>query len=224
MKYHLGVSRLAVVLTLYDRLEYLDRQILELSAQNNQDFDLYICNNSDQDISFPGARIYNYSNKYKMYGRFYLIRDHIATGDYDMVLLVDDDEIFPPTLIDQCYEQFDENVVKSFWGFQTYRDYWIRDRLRGDRKGDYAGTGGLLSPIALWRIPEVYEAPEEYWIIDDLWLSYCILKHTDYLIMGLNVPITFYPDESKKATYLSIKPLKSEFHREYIIPYRRASG
>jgi hypothetical protein len=157
-----------------------------------------------------------------MYSRFYLIREHIASSDYDMVLLVDDDEVFPPSLIEECYRQFDERIVKSFWGFQTYQDYWIRDRLRGDRKGDYAGTGGLLSPIALWRIPEVYQAPEEYWIIDDLWLSYCILRYTDYSIMGLNVQITFYKDEGKKATYLSIKPLKSEFHKEYIIPYRRA--
>ena len=222
MKYHLGVSRLAVVLTLYNRLEYLDRQISELGAQRNQDFDLYICNNSGQDISFPGARVYNYFNKYKMYGRFYLIRDHIVNADYDMVLLVDDDEAFPPDLIDECYRQFDEDIVKSFWGFQTYQDYWVRDRLRGDWKGDYAGTGGLLSPIALWRVPEVYEAPEEYWIVDDLWLSYCILRYTDYLIMGLNVAITFYKDEGKKATYLSIKPLKSAFHKEYIMPYRRA--
>ena len=211
-----------MVLTVYNRLEYLDRQISELGAQHNQDFDLYICNNSDQDISFPGAHIYNYRNRHKMYSRFHLIREHIANADYEMVLLLDDDEAFPPSLIDDCYRQFDDSVVKSFWAFQTYRDYWIRDRVRGNLKGDYAGTGGLLSPIGLWRIPEVYEAPEEYWIIDDLWLSYCILRYTDYSIMGLNVPITFYPDEGKKATYLSIKPLKSAFHKEYIIPYRKA--
>ena len=217
------MNKLAVILTVYDRLEYLDRQIAELAAQQNINFDLYVCNNSDRDISFPGARIYNYRNQYKMYGRFYLIRDHIVPAGYEMVLLLDDDEVFPPSLIEECYRQFDPTSVKSFWGFQTYKDYWMRARLRGNRKGDYAGTGGLLSPIELWYVPEIYEAPEEYWIIDDLWLSHCILKYTNYSIMGLNVGMSFYPDEGKKATYLSIRPLKSAFHREYIIPYRRAT-
>ena len=151
-----------------------------------------------------------------------MIRDHILPKGYDAIFTIDDDETLPVNLIDQCFRQFEQTSVRSFWAFRTFDDYWKRKRIRGSETGDYAGTGGMLSPAELWDIKQIYEAPEQYWIIDDLWLTHCILKYSSYAIKPLNVSMGFIQSEGTKATYKKIKPLKSEFHREYIIPYRRS--
>jgi hypothetical protein len=150
-----------------------------------------------------------------------MIRDVILPRNYDLILTLDDDQVLPANLVDQCFRQYKPGTIKSFWAFQTFKNYWDRSRLKGSSTGDYSGMGGCLAPAKFWELPEIYEAPKQYWIIDDLWISHCILKYTDYHIMPLNVQIKFIASEGTKATYRKIKPLKTEFHKQYIIPYRR---
>lgn len=220
--------KLALVLTVFDRLEYLPTQLKQIKNQSRQDFDLFICNNSNQNIDHLKEiipfTVVDYANKYKMYSRVFLIRDHIIPRGYDLILTIDDDEILPPNLIDQCFRQYKPGTIKSFWAFETFSNYWDRRRLRGAQTGDYAGTGGMLTPASFWSLQQIYDAPSQYWIIDDLWICHCILKYTKFDIMPLNVKIEFIPEEGKKATYVKIKPLKTEFHKEYIIPYRRSAA
>ena len=96
-------------------------------------------------------------------------------------------------------------------------DYWNRKRVTGTDEGNYAGCGGLLAPASLFHLERIYYAPPKYWIIDDLWLTHCIHAYTDYKILPFNVPIKFIEDN--KATYRKIKDLKSEFAKEYVLPY-----
>jgi hypothetical protein len=219
--------RLAVLLTIYDRLECLPEQLEQLKAQKVKDFDLWICNNSTKTIDhlqeiIPFTEV-KYENKYSIFGRIFMIRDHILPLDYDAVLTIDDDEILPLNLVEQAIRQFDPKAIRSFWAFETYDDYWKRRRLKGSQTGDYAGMGGCLTPIDLWRLEAIYDVPERYMIMDDLWISHCILKYSSYTIKPLNVSITFIPSEGTKATYRKIKTLKSEFHRKHIMPYRKNS-
>jgi hypothetical protein len=58
--------------------------------------------------------------------------------------------------------------------------------------------------------------PEEFWIVDDLWLSYYLLKFTEYKIKTLKTDITFMLD--RKATFMTLGNLKQEFADKYIIP------
>lgn len=214
--YHGIMEPLAVFLTVYNRLEYLENQLEQLSFQNDNRFTLYIVNNSDTDLDIPQAEhVFNMRNEKKMYGRFFAIQE--VRKHHEIILNLDDDEILPMVLTDYAYRQYDSSVIKSFWAFQISGDYWTRRRIGGSELGHYAGTGGLLAPSEFFSLPELYEAPEEYWIIDDLWLSHCIHAYTDYVIKPFNVPIKFIEDN--KATYKSIKPLKSEFTKEYILPY-----
>jgi glycosyltransferase involved in cell wall biosynthesis len=222
--YH-GFMRLAVVLTIYDRLEVLPEQLKQLANQSDKDFDLWICNNSTKNIEHLKKIIdfesVTYANKYIFFGRIFMIRDHILPKGYDAIFTIDDDETLPANLIDQCKRQFHPNAIRSFWAFKTYDDYWKRKRLKGSQTGDYAGMGGCLTPAKFWRLEAIYEAPEECWMVDDLWISHCVLKHTNYAIKSLNVSMSFIPSEGKKATYRKIKPFKSEIHEKYIKPYRK---
>jgi glycosyltransferase involved in cell wall biosynthesis len=210
------MERLAVFLTIYNRLEYLDKQLEQLKNQDNKNFTLYVVNNTPEKIDIPQAeRVFDMHNKRKMYGRFFAIQE--VHNQHEIILNLDDDEILPRMLTDYAYRQYSSEAIKSFWAFSVAGDYWTRRRLRGAEIGHYAGTGGLLAPSEFFSLPQLYEAPEEYWIIDDLWLSHCVHKYTDYAIKPFNVPIKFIED--KKATYRSIKQLKSDFTKEYILPY-----
>jgi glycosyltransferase involved in cell wall biosynthesis len=218
--YHGNMSRLAVFLTVYNRLENLERTLKELDEQYNKDFDLYIVNNTNRDISknvsIPATVIDMYNQK-KMYGRFFAVRDVLKEKPYEIIAFLDDDISIPKNYIDYCYRQFEPDTVKSFWAFRIFDDYWKRKKLAGKELGQYAGAGGLLAPSGLFMVPELYKCPKEYWIIDDLWMSHCIAAYTDYKIKIFNVSIKFLDD--KKATYLKIKPLKSEFTKEFILPF-----
>jgi glycosyltransferase involved in cell wall biosynthesis len=210
------MEQLAVFITVYDRLEYLENQLKQLLNQNNKRFTLYVVNNSEHELEVPQAEhVFNMHNEKSIYGRFFAIQE--VHKKHEIILNLDDDEILPNVLTDYAYRQYDANVIKSFWAFRIAHDYWNRKRLRGAEKGHYAGTGGLLAPSKLFSLPELYQAPEEYWIIDDLWLSHCVHAHTNYSIQSFNVPIKFIEDH--KATYKSIKELKSQFTKEYILPY-----
>jgi len=207
---------LAVFLTVYNRLEYLDDQLEQLKNQNNKNFNLYIVNNSDTDLDVPQAEhVFNMRNEKSIYGRFFAIQE--VHKNHEIILNVDDDEIFPQVLTEYAYRQYSTEAIKSFWAFRISGDYWTRRKLSGSELGHYAGAGGLLAPSEFFTVPELYQAPEEYWIIDDLWMSHCVHAYTDYVIKPFNVPVKFIED--KKATYRSIKQLKSDFTREYILPY-----
>jgi hypothetical protein len=210
------MERLAVFLTVYNRLENLNGQLEQLSEQNNNKFTLYIVNNSPGKIDVPQAKhVFNMHNEKSIYGRFFAIQE--VHKKHEIILNLDDDEILPKMLTDYAYRQYSSEAIKSFWAFSIAGDYWTRRRLRGSDIGHYAGAGGLLAPAEFFSLPELYQAPEEYWIIDDLWLSHCVHKYTDYTIMPFNVPIKFLEDN--KSTYRSIKQLKSDFAKEYILPY-----
>jgi len=61
----------------------------------------------------------------------------------------------------------------------------------------------------------IFECPEEYHIIDDLWFSYFILKFTNYKITLLDTDIQFIKDD--KATFVNLVDIKRKFSTAYII-------
>jgi glycosyltransferase involved in cell wall biosynthesis len=215
----MSMNKLAIFLTLYERFENLDLTIRSLKNQLNKDFDLFIVNNSDRDIEDLvdiDCEIINMRNKYNIYGRFFAVRDVIDRG-YEIIAFMDDDIIFPPTYTKLCYAHYEPEYVKSFWSFQIAGDYWTRKKLSGVKNGHYAGAGGLLAPAELFRVPQIYECPEEYWIMDDIWMSHVVLAYTDYKIRYFPLPVRMLDDD--KATYKKIRQQKSDMAKKYLIPF-----
>jgi glycosyltransferase involved in cell wall biosynthesis len=214
------MNKLAVFLTVYDRFENLDKTINLFRNQKRSDFDLYIVNNSDRkidDLVDFNCEIINMHNKYNIYGRFFAVRDVIDKG-YEVIGFMDDDIVFASDYTKECYLQYDPRYVKSFWAFEVADDYWVRKKLHADRRGHYAGAGGLLAPIDFFRVPQLYECPEEYWIVDDIWMSHVVLKYTKYEIRAFKLPVMFMDDN--KATYKRIRQKKSDIAKELILPYK----
>jgi hypothetical protein len=220
-------SKTALIMCTYIRLKNMPKILNKLQDQSNKDFDFYISNNSEnQDDKLVGyfkkygnnlgfnSYIKNYNNKYKMFSRFYFAKE-LALQGYDKIIFIDDDEVCPKSFIQDCYDQYDEKYVKSFYAHKFHEDYWQKIRLRPGEIGNYAGTGGLLCSAKIFLDNKLFECPEEYYIIDDLWFSYFILKFTDYKITLLDTEIQFIRDD--KGTFVNLIELKKQFSSDYII-------
>jgi hypothetical protein len=225
-------SQLAVILTTYKRLENLPGTYKSLSNQTNIDFDLYICDNSDNDPHLLNTTkknvnnfkynvfIKEYNNKYSIFSRFFLAKD-LAEKGYTKIVFIDDDQIIPESFVQDCYDQYEENTVKSFYAHFIEGDYWKKYEVNYYEDANYAGGGGLLCNAKLFLEEDFLKCPEEYYILDDLWLSYYVLKHTDYKIKKLNTHIKFIVDN--KATAKGLKSAKREFSDKYILGNGRIS-
>ena len=209
----------------YIRFENLNTTLACINNQTNKDFDFYIIDNSGQNEKllkyldkFKGnlsISIHNYANDFKQFARFLLAKD-LAEDGYEKIIFIDDDEIIPNTFIEECHSQYDESCVKSFWAHRVNSKYKRKIKVEKEEVGNYAGTGGLICSAKLFLNEDFFDCPEEYWIIDDLWLSYYVLKFTDYKIKELRTDIKFIKD--RKATFLTLGDLKQKFSEEFILP------
>ena len=220
-------SKTALIMCTYIRLTNMPKLLQKIKTQHNKDFDFYIVNNAiNQDFKLTGyfrkygedlgvnVFIKNYENKYKQFARFYLARE-LAQQGYEKIIFVDDDEVLPNSFIEDCYAQYDEKYVKSFYAHSFDKDYWKKVRLKPREIGNYAGTGGLLCSSKIFLDDKLFECPEEYHIIDDLWFSHYILKFTDYKITLLDTQIQFIKDD--KATFVNLIDLKRSFSTSHIV-------
>jgi glycosyltransferase involved in cell wall biosynthesis len=218
-------SKTALIMCTYIRLENLQHTFTSLINQTNKDFDFYICDNSNNpekllkiiskySVDF-NLSIYDYGNDFKQFARFIVAQD-LAKEGYERVIFIDDDQILPDTFIQDCYDQYEDGCVKSFWSHKVEKIYKSKIKLEKDELGNYAGTGGLVCSASIFLDEFFFTCPEQFWIIDDLWLSYYILKYTNLKIKTLNTKITFIID--KKATHLLLKEVKQNFAEQFIIP------
>lgn len=220
-------SKTALIMCTYIRLENLPQTLDCIIRQTNKDFDFYICNNSNKEDEllsiidkYEEAKdfnlsIYNYFNEFKQFARFLVAQD-LAKEGYEKIIFIDDDEIIPDSFIQECHNQYEEDSVKSFWSHKIEKVYNRKIKLEKEEIGNYAGTGGLVCSSKLFLDDFFFSCPQKFWIIDDLWLSYYILKYTKYNIKALHTKIEFIVD--KKATCLTLKDDKQNFTDEFIRP------
>lgn len=223
-------SDTALILCTYRRLTNMPKILNRISNQTNKDFDFYISNNSEgqdnklisyfskygSDISV-NVHIKNYNNIYKQFSRFYLAKE-LAINGYNKIIFFDDDQVLPVSFIQDCHDQYDENLVKSFYAHKFKDDYWKKERISKDEFGNYAGTGGLICSSRIFLEEDFFKCPEEYYIIDDLWLSSYVLNFTKYKIKLLNTDIQFIYDD--KATFVGLEDVKRDFSANYILKKR----
>lgn len=219
-------SSTAVILTTYKRLENLRGTYKSLSKQTNTDFDLYICDNSGNDPHLLNTTkknvknfthnvfIKEYNNEYSIFGRFFLAKE-LAEKGYSKIVFIDDDQIIPESFVQDCHDQYEEDTVKSFYAHFIEGDYWKKHEVNSYEYANYAGGGGLLCNAKIFLDKTFFKCPKEYYILDDLWLSYYALKIANISIKKLNTHIKFIVDE--KATAKGLKDVKREFSDKYII-------
>lgn len=219
-------SKTAVIMCVYLRYKNLPKTYDDLNMQTNLDFDFYICDNSDNDphiINTSNKKskqfrynvfVKKYKNKYSVFGRFILAKE-LAKEGYEKIIIIDDDQRIPSNFIQDCYNQYEDNVIKSFYAHNIVNDYWEKTRLAPGELGNYAGGGGLLCSSKFFLDEKFFNCPEEYYILDDLWISYYAKNVAGYKIKLLDTQIKFIHDEY--ATAKNLIKEKQIFTEKYIL-------
>lgn len=220
------LSKTAVIMCTYLRYKNLLKTYNNLNEQTNLDFDFYICDNSNKDPhilnttnKFSQHVKYNvfikeYNNKYSIFARFMLAKD-LAKAGYEKIIFIDDDQRIPKTFIQDCYDQYEDNVIKSFYAHDIIDDYWNKKPLKKDISGNYAGGGGLICNSKLFLHKDFFTCPKKYYILDDLWISYFGKQIAGYDIKLLETDIRFIHDDY--ATAKKLIEEKQKFTDKYII-------
>ena len=219
-------SKTAVIMCTYLRYKNLPKTYNSLNEQTNFDFDFYISDNSNDDPhilnttnKFAQYINYNifikqYKNKYSIFSRFMLAKD-LAQEGYKKIIFIDDDQKIPLTFIQDCYDQYEDRVIKSFYAHDIIDDYWKKQPLKGSASGNYAGGGGLMCNSELFLHKDFFTCPEEYYILDDLWISYFGKQVAGYDIKLLKTDIRFIHDDY--ATAKNLVEEKQRFTDKYIL-------
>ena len=220
------VSKTAVIMCTYLRYKNLPKTYNDLNNQTNLDFDFYISDNSNKDPHIINttkklSEHFKYNvcikedyNKHSIFSRFILAK-HLAKNGYDKIIFIDDDERLPNTFIQDCYDQYEDKVVKSFYAHEIIDDYWNKHKLKPDQSGNYAGGGGLICNSELFLHKDFFKCPKEYYILDDLWISYFAKHIAGYDIKLLETDIKFIHDDY--ATAKNLKTEKQKFTDKYIL-------
>lgn len=222
-------SKTALIMCTYLRYKNLPQTYKDLNNQTNLDFDFYICDNTNRDKHILNTTRKNepyfkynvfvkeYFNKYSIFARFMLARD-LAKEGYTKIIFIDDDERIPTTFIQDCYDQYEDKVIKSFYAHNIVDDYWSKAILKKKEYGNYAGGGGLLCNAEIFLHKDFFKCPKKYYILDDLWFSYFAKEIAGYDIMLLDTDIRFIRDEY--ATAKNLVDEKQKFTDKYILKGR----
>lgn len=218
-------SKTAVIMCTYLRYKNLPKTYNDLNNQTNLDFDFYISDNSNNDPHILNTTrklaehikynvfIKEYKNKYSIFSRFMLAK-HLAEEGYEKIIFIDDDQRIPATFIQDCYDQYEDKVIKSFYAHDIVDDYWNKKPLKKGTSGNYAGGGGLICSSDLFLHKDFFTCPKKYYILDDLWISYFGKQIAGYDIKLLETDIRFIHDDY--ATAKGLIQEKQKFTDKYI--------
>ena len=187
------MSEVAVIMCTWKRPERLKNTLELVLAQTNKNFAFYIWNNNSEINNVVDLIYEEYKDKLEFsiihseknvggFGRYYLARTLI--DKYEKFIFIDDDQTFSKEMINIFLNHYDNNAVKSRWSWK-FNSCSYYDRHKIDNSGiftHYCGTGGMIVPSKLFKCEKLYEIPEEFLFVEDLWLCF-IANH--YLSMKL---------------------------------------
>jgi len=177
------MGKIGVFLCVYNRLEFLPETLLQLNQQTFQDFNLHILNNNIkekvkvEEVVKTHKGELNIQIKHSDFNHGPMIRFYEAKiSEYDYVVFLDDDEAFSKNMM-EVFNSEKSPCSMSSRVTSNFTDSFIsRTRVvKGEAK--YVGPGGLITDASIFRKPEFWdEWKPEYYVIDDMWLSYFASK------------------------------------------------
>jgi len=146
-------------------------------------------------------------------GRFYWARHLPSVSEPDdIVVVIDDDEDLERDFVSTALAHARPDRISAWWSWTVPGDdYWHRTPARLGDQVDHIGPGGAVVPRPLVAHRRFFtRLPDEYRMLDDLWLSAWARAHGVELA-HLPVEISFVLDETNQFHgQASIKP---EFYR-----------
>jgi glycosyltransferase involved in cell wall biosynthesis len=168
----------------------------------------YILSNPSNKLRYT---VYNCDNTYFGFQRFLTIRDDVLKNhNLDYVIIIDDDQIFHDDWVENMYNLRNPKTYTAWyvkkWNINNL-DYWkgslitMTDARKQTPKDlddfHYGATSGCIIDVnifnetsELWNIPK--DLPDNVTVhnIEDLWLSYVIIKYYKW-----NIKRSFLPEK-----------------------------
>jgi hypothetical protein len=209
-----------VIMCVWKRVDNLTNTINMLNNQTFKDFDFYIWNNNNDNNIIDC--LYDYKNKYTIINDIYNSHENVGglgrfiyakklSDRYSKIIFIDDDQIFSDDLIFEMVNKFQEKTIISWWSWKINTlDYFNRYRVSNLKEADYCGTGGMIVDSKVFKEDIVFEIPEKYKFIEDLWLSFIAKNVLNYKLLGYNFNINIVEDGKDQS--LKLLNLKREMY------------
>lgn len=225
-------SRLPVIMCVWKRIEGFSKVIDQLKSQDFQEFHLYVWNNNpdlaaqfqeiaEEKCNFP-CTIYHSKKNIGGFGRFYFAR-HVLNNNMHtgQCIFIDDDQTFANDSLDVFLREAKPNQISSQWAWKIKTlDYYgkaNRIEVKGGDEVDYCGTGGMVCDINIFSKDELFECPEKYWFIEDLWLSFFANHYHGYALK--KSAAKFKNGSDQHNLFDKIKHLKSPMLKDLVENY-----
>jgi len=181
-----STSTLPVIMCVWKRVDGFSKTIDQLNSQKFKDFKLFVWNNNPELTDKFRAILNRATFEYEFYtsseniggfGRFkYAKQIRRNPGLMDHCVFIDDDQEFGPELLSTFIREAKPNTIFSQWGWEFTRLWYYgndarRQRLPGETI-HYAGTGGMVVDMRVFDSEGLFDCPEQYWFVEDLWLSF----------------------------------------------------
>ena len=175
-----------------------------LNKQKDRNFELYVWNNNiTQRNTFETAakkarfkvHFYHSENNIGGFGRFYSAKSLYEKGEKYCVF-IDDDHVFGENTVATFRGEAAPKSISSQYGWRfKSKNYYDRYQPKPGESVDYAGTGGMVADASIFASPVLYACPEQYWFIEDLWLSYCAKTRLGYSLVRSSAEMWQTEDE-----------------------------
>jgi len=173
--------QLAVILTVFKRLDRLPDTLNQLSNQTNPDFDLFILNNNTEckplvdkivsDSNQP-CRVFHQESNLGPWIRF-MLADKLYQAGYPYVVFLDDDLTIGPTAIDTLTKEAGSNKLVSAVVCNFKRSFHDMKRVQAGMTGTYAAPGCSIMPTSIFANQDFWlNWKEEDHCIDDSYLNW----------------------------------------------------
>lgn len=197
--------KIAVVLLTWQRINNLKTTLNSLSRQTHKDFFVYISNaNKEKARSVEKYVSYFRENKNlnvkvshdsndKFAFRRLDIGEKLAKQGVDVILFIDDDVTIPDNYIKQFLENYESNTYSSAfaWSFQDGGSDYYKKRTRVTdlkEKVNYCGTAVSMIDASIFLNRDIHKAPEEMYVVEDLWLSYYAQQILNWKLKYVYIP------------------------------------
>lgn len=131
--------------------------------------------------------------------RFYWARKLELASPGRPVIVLDDDEDITPAFVSTALAQYDPAAVSAWWAWHIDSGYyWDRHMADAGERVDHVGPGGSIMSSAVVADPRFFtDIPDEYRMLDDIWLSHYAPAHA-FELRKLEADITFVLDETNQ--------------------------
>lgn len=175
-----------VLLLVYKRIYNLEKIIRSLEEQSYKKFYFKVVNNDYRnkdkvdsllkDSSLEYTVSHNKENK-GSWSKFTSIKNSKGNP----VLFLDDDMIPKRDFVEynlKQYNKYGNHNILGWYGFAFKgKNYWTdREKVKYGQKMDYVGSGSMVCDRKVFDIEEIYNIPNKYKKIEDLWFSYVVDK------------------------------------------------